>query len=434
MERFTTEKSKALFQQCKEYLVDGVSSSFHKAHNEEYPICITHGKGAHMYDVDGNEYVDYVAGFGPMILGYAPDVINKAVAAQLEKGSQFSAPSEDLCKLSKKLTEIIPCAEMVSFQSSGTEANMHAWRVARASTGKMKIVKFEGQYHGWADEQKITIGADDIAQLGPKESINRLMNTAGQRKHTADDIILAPWNDIEALEKILASQGHEIAAVLMEPYMCDEGPIEPKVGYLEKVKELCIKYNTLLIFDEVITGFRLSLGGAQQYFGVTPDLAVFGKAIAGGISLSMICGRKELMQNVHPSGTFNATPIAVAASLATIAELEKTGTYENIDALGKMLTDGIKELAVKHGLKVYANHHNAICQMQFGIDRAPEDFRDCLENVDKATYDKLFLLARNYGVRLTSARGRIYISTAHTEEDILQTLKVFDHIFPMLKK
>lgn len=434
MKKFTTEKSKSLFQECKEYLVDGVSSSFHKAHNEEYPICITQGKGARMYDVDGNEYVDYVAGFGPIILGYAPEAINKAVTEQLEKGSQFSAPTADLCKLSKKLTEIIPCAEMVSFQSSGTEANMHAWRVARASTGKMKIIKFEGQYHGWADEQKITIGADDIFQLGPKDSINRLMNTAGQRKDTADDIILAPWNDIEALENILKSQANEIAAVLMEPYMCDEGPIEPKAGYLKKVKELCAKYNTLLIFDEVITGFRLSLGGAQQYFGVTPDLAVFGKAIAGGISLSMICGRKELMKNVHPSGTFNATPIAVAASLATINELEKPGTYERMDALGKKLTDGIKELADKHGLKVYANHHNGICQMQFGIDRAPEDFRDCLENVDKATYDKLFLLARDYGVRLTSARGRIYISTAHTEEDIDQTLKVFEHVFPMLKE
>lgn len=433
MEKFNTEKSKALFFETKQYLVDGVSSSFHKADNEEYPVCMTHGKGSHMYDVDGNEYIDYVAGFGPTILGYAPDVINKAVADQLEKGSQFSAPTEDLCKLSKKLTEIIPCAEMVSFQSSGTEANMHAWRVARAYTGKMKILKFEGQYHGWADEQKVTISASSVNELGPKESINRLMNTAGQRTHTADDLILAPWNDLDALEEILNQQADEIAAVLMEPYMCDEGPILAKEGYLAGVKELCRKHNVLLIFDEVITGFRLSLGGAQQYFGVTPDLAIFGKAIAAGIPLSMICGRKELMEKVHPSGTFNATPIAVAASLATIAELEKPGAYEKMDALGKKLTDGIMALGKKHGLKVYANHHNAICQMQLGIDRAPEDFRDCLEHVDKQAYDKLYLLARDYGIRLTSSRGRIYLSTAHTEEDIERTLEVFDHVFPMLK-
>lgn len=434
MNKFNTEKSKELFFECKEYLVDGVSSSFHKAANEEYPVCITHGKGSRMFDVDGNEYIDYVAGFGPMILGYAPEAVNAAVREQLEKGSQFSAPTADLCRLAKKLTEIIPCAEMVSFQSSGTEANMHAWRVARAATGKMKIVKFEGQYHGWADEQKITIGADTVEQLGSKSNISRLMNTAGQRTHTTDDIILAPWNDLETLETILKEHADEIAAVLMEPYMCDEGPILPKEGYLQGVKDLCHEHGVLLIFDEVITGFRLSLGGAQQYFGVTPDLAIFGKAIAGGISLSMICGKKEFMEKVHPSGTFNATPVAVAASLATIAELEKPGTYERMDALGKKLTEGIVELAHKHGLKAYANHHNAICQMQLGIDRAPEDFRDCLENVDKETYDKLFLLARDYGVRLTSARGRIYLSTAHTEEDIDKTLEIFDYIFPMLKK
>ena len=310
---------------------------------------------------------------------------------------------------------------------------MHAWRVARAHTGKMKIVKFEGQYHGWADEQKVTIGADTLEELGPKSSINKLMNTAGQRIDTTNDIIVAPWNDAESLEAILDAHD-DIAAVLMEPYMCDEGPILPKEGYLQAVRDMCAKRNVLLIFDEVITGFRLSLGGAQQYFGVTPDLAIFGKAIAGGFSLSMICGKKELMEKVHPSGTFNATPIAVAASLATIAELEKPGTYEKMDALGKKLTDGLMELGKKHGIKVYANHHNAICQLQLGIDRAPEDFRDCLQNVDRKAYDKLFLLATQYGVRLTSARGRIYISTAHTESDIDKTLEIFDFIFPMLKK
>ena len=433
MDKYNTEKSKALFFETKKYLVDGVSSSFHKAKNEEYPICMTHGKGSHMYDVDGNDYIDYVAGFGPMILGYAPESVNEAVKEQMKKGSQFSTPTEDLCKLAKKLTEIIPCAEMVSFQSSGTEASMHAWRVARAHTGKMKIVKFEGQYHGWADEQKVTIGADTLEELGPKSSINKLMNTAGQRIDTTNDIIVAPWNDAESLEAILDAHD-DIAAVLMEPYMCDEGPILPKEGYLQAVKDMCGKHGVLLIFDEVITGFRLSLGGAQQYFGVTPDLAIFGKAIAGGFSLSMICGKKKLMEKVHPSGTFNATPIAVAASLATIAELEKPGTYEKMDALGKKLTDGLMELGKKHGIKVYANHHNAICQLQLGIDRAPEDFRDCLQNVDRKAYDKLFLLATQYGVRLTSARGRIYISTAHTESDIDKTLEIFDFIFPMLKK
>lgn len=162
---------------------------------------------------------------------------------------------------------------------------MHAWRVARAATDKMKIVKFEGQYHGWADEQKITIGADSLDQLGARDCINRLMPTAGQRKDTTDDIILAPWNDIETLTKVVEENSNEIAAVLMEPYMCDEGPILASEGYLQAVRDLCTANNVLLIFDEVITGFRLALGGAQEYFGVTPDIGIFGKAIAGGISL-----------------------------------------------------------------------------------------------------------------------------------------------------
>lgn len=434
MEKYNTSKSKALFEEGKKYLVDGVSSSFHVAPCEEYPVAMVRGKGARMYDIDGNEYIDYIAGFGPTILGYAPDALNEAVADQLTRGVQFSTPTEALYKLAKKLTEIIPCAEMVSFQSSGTEANMHAWRVARAATGKMKIVKFEGQYHGWADEQKITIGAESTEQLGSRSNISRIMTTAGQRQSTTDDIILAPWNDIDTLTEIIESQKDEIAAVLMEPYMCDEGPILQKEGYLQAVRDLCTANNILLIFDEVITGFRLALGGAQEYFGVTPDIGIFGKAIAGGISLSMIAGKKEYMEMVHPSGTFNATPIAVAASLATIAELEKPGTYERIDSLGAQLADAFIELGKKNGIKTYANHHNAIVQFQFGIDRAPEDWRDVLDNVDSDMYDKFYNLCRDYGVRITSMRGRIYISAAHTQEDIDRTIAVFEHVFPMLKE
>ncbi len=430
MQKFNTEKSKELYFETCKYLVDGAASSFHKAANEEYPVCLTHGKGSKVYDVDGNEYIDYVAGFGPMILGYCPEAVGEAVKAQIDKGSQLSAPTPELCKLAKKLTEIIPSAEMVSFQSSGTEANMHAWRVARAYTGKHKIVKFEGQYHGWADEQKISIGAKNIDEVGDEKHPSRIFGTKGQRIETTDDIIIMPWNDLGILEDLFKEQADQIAAVVTEPYMCDEGPIMPKPGYLQGLKDLCTKYNIVCIFDEVITGFRLSLGGAQQYFGVTPDLSVFGKAIAGGYSLSMICGKKEIMScGVHPSGTFNATPIAVAASLATIAELEKPGTYEKLGKLSQMLAEGIVAMANKHGIKAYAIGNAGICQMQVGIDRPVENFRDYLMNADRAMYNKIFLLTRDYGVRITSARGRIYVSTAHTEEDIKKTIEVFDQVF-----
>jgi glutamate-1-semialdehyde 2,1-aminomutase len=433
MEKYNTQKSKELYNKTKKYLVDGCSSSFHKASVEEYPVCISYGKGSKLYDIDGNEYIDYVGGFGPMILGYANDKLNEAAAKQIDKGTHFSAPTPELHKLSKRITEIIPCAEMVSFQSSGTEANMHVFRVARAFTNKDKIVKFEGQYHGWSDEQKITIGASSVEDLGPKSSPYKLLGSAGQKQSSGDDLIIMPWNDLDVLEKLFKERSDEIAAVITEPYMCDEGPIMPQNGYLKGLRDLTAKYGILLIFDEVITGFRMALGGAQEYYGVTPDLAVFGKAIAGGYSLSMICGKEEIMNcGVHPSGTFNATPLAVAAALETIDQLSQPGVYENFAKLGTKLADGIMELGKKHNVKTFAVNNGSICQMQIGVDYSVEDFRDYLENADVAKYNKLFLACSDYGIRITSARGRLYLSTAHSEEDIDKTLDVFDYIFPSL--
>ena len=223
MKEFNTQNSKKLYEEIMQYLVDGVSSSFHKASNEEYPIAMTHGRGSKLYDVDGNEYIDYIGGFGPMILGYCPEPVNKAVKAQLELGSQFSTPTEQLLALSKMFTEIIPCAEMVSFQSSGTEANMHAWRVARAYTGKNKIVKFAGQYHGWSDEQKITVTANP-GTLGREEMPARIIETPGQRQAAADDIIIAAWNHAELLEKLFAEQGMKLPLLSWNPTCAMKAP------------------------------------------------------------------------------------------------------------------------------------------------------------------------------------------------------------------
>lgn len=433
MEKFNTKNSEALYQEICQYLVDGVSSSFHKAAVEDYPIAMTHGKGSKLYDVDGNEYIDYIGGFGPMIMGYAPDAVNAAVKEQVDRGSQFSTPTRQLLELSKKLTEIIPCAEMVSFQSSGTEANMHAWRVARAYTGKQKIVKFAGQYHGWSDEQKISITAN-AKTLGDEKAPARIMTTAGQRQETADDIIITSWNRADILEALLEERGNEIARCCNGSLYVRRRSHHASAWLSGKVRELCTKYHVVLIFDEVITGFRMSLGGAQQYFGVTPDMGVFGKAIAGGYSLSMVCGKKEIMNcGVHPSGTFNATPISVAAALATIKELSKPGVYEKMDELGELFCEKLRALGKKHGVALYTEHHGGIIQLEMGMERAPKDYKDYLENVDSDMYDRLYLLTRDYGVRITSARGRIYLTTEHTEEDILKTMEVFDHVLPMLK-
>ncbi len=430
MEKFKTQRSEALFTSLKECLLDGVGSSFHKAADEAYPIAFSHGKGARLYDVDGNEYIDYINGLGPMILGYSPDSLNAAVKEQIDKGTHFSAPGENLLALCRRLVEIIPCAEMVSFQNSGTEANLFAFRLARAYTRRPKIVKFEGQYHGWADEEKISTDADSVKELGDAEHPAKILHTAGQPAASAENIIVKRWNDIETIERLLKEQGDEIAAIIMEPFMCDSGPILPAKDYLKNIRALTEKYGCLLIFDEVITGFHMALGGAQEYYGVTPDLATFGKAVSGGYPLAVIAGKKEIMTcGVHASGTFNANALSVTAALTVITELSKPGVYEHFEKLGSLFCRLLRELGEKYNLPLYCDHLGAICVLEFGVQSSPADFRDCLNRVDFAFYGKVVQLAKAYGVRLTPRRGRLYLSTAHTEQDILDTIEVFDTVF-----
>lgn len=427
--------SAELFERLSRTLVDGVGSSFHRYAAEPFPVAIASGSGSHLIDVDGNDFIDYVLGFGPLVLGHAPEAVARVVSEQARRGSIFSAPTQSLLELSEELCEIIPCAEMVSFQNTGTESVMHAFRVARAYTGKEKIVKFEGHYHGWSDEQKVSIDAFYPAEMGARSRPRKIMTTPGQPEGAADNVIVLPWNDLDALGRCLERQGNEIAAVVMEPFMCDSGPILPAEGYLEGVRRLTRAHDVLLIFDEVITGFRCALGGAQEAFGVTPDLATFAKAIAGGYPLSAICGRRDVMScGVHPSGTFNANPVSVAASLATIEELRRPGTYERFDALATRLCEGLDEIGTRHSVPTYTAHVGSICVLELGLtaDEPLRDLRDLLARCRVDLYDRIWAYARERGVRLTPRRGRIYLSTAHTEQDIDRTLEVMDAAFDAL--
>lgn len=435
MKKYNTEGSKQLHQEMSAYLVDGVGSSFHIPSYRSYAVAMTHGKGSKLYDVDGNEYIDYILGFGPMLLGHCPQAVNEAVRAQLDRGSQFSSPTQAMKELSRRLCEIIPSAEKVVFQNSGTEVVMFALRLARAYTGKYKIIKFEGQYHGWSDEEKISIDADRLEELGERENPAKIIHTKGQRLSSADDLIVLPWNDLEAVETVLKARGHEIAAVIMEPCMCDSGPILPKPGYLEGVRALTRQYGVLLIFDEVITGFRLALGGAQQFYGVTPDISTFAKAAACGYPFGFAAGKREIMDcGLHASGTFNANPIGVAAALATIEELSKPGVYEHLEELAGMLEEGFRALAKKYDLKLYLRHVGSIFILYFGFEEDAEDFRDWLQKADVPLYEKFVEGCEDYGVRFTDRRGREYLSTAHTKEDIRRTLEVADQVLGEIKK
>jgi glutamate-1-semialdehyde 2,1-aminomutase len=423
-----TDKSRIYFEMAKELFVGGVASSLHKTEYDEYPIYIESGKGSKVYDVDGNEYIDYLGGFGPMVLGYAPPQVGKAVKEQIDKGSLFAAPTQSLNEVSKKLIEHIPCADLITYQNTGTEANMLAFRLARAYTGKEKILRFEGHYHGWSDEEMISIAADSPGMLGSRHTPWKVLASVGQLQTATQHVIVLPWNDVKLLEKTIMRNKNDIAAVITEPVMCNCEVVFPAPGFLESLRELTAQNEILLIFDEVITGFRLSLGGAQEFYNITPDIGVFGKAMAGGYPLAAIAGNKAIMESgVKPRGTFNANPISIAACKATVEELEKPGIYERMAKLTQLLVAGINDMVKKRNIPLYCDSVGSIWQIAFGIIERMNDYRDNFR-VDKATYQKFRKRCLAKGLRLHPSRGRFYTSAAHTEDDIDKTLKILEEV------
>ena len=428
------QKSIQLFEEAKSSLLGGIASSMHKASFQDFPIFIERGKGSKIYDVDGNEYIDYMMAFGPMILGYCPKELNEAVTVQLEKGTQFAAPTESLVELCNKIISIIPSAEKVAtFCNSGTEANVSALRLARAYTGKTKIVKFEGHYHGWMDELEVSQNALTPSALGPRNRPFRLRHFAGQLE--PENIIVLPYNDIELFEKTVERQGNEIAGVILETVMFNNEPVLPKAGFLEGIRKITEENDIVLIFDEIITGFRLALGGAQEYFNIKPDLSTFGKAMAGGYPISVVVGKEDIVAAGTDAvmGTFNGNPLSVAAALATIEQLEKPGCYERMQNLSQSIVDGIIKLGKENDIPLFSKAMGSIWVLYFGTDQPIEDYRDHFDKVDKLTYRKLCKDALELGIRLNPFRGRAYISTAHTEEDVKKTLEIFEQIFKTLK-
>lgn len=424
-----TERSKELFEQAKKMFVGGVASALHKSEYEAYPIYIDKGWGSRVQDVDGNDYIDFLGGYGPIILGYASPVIEEAVIAQIKKGSLFAAPTELLNKVSEKLTRIIPCSEMVTYQNTGTEANMLAFRIARAFTGKEKIIKFEGHYHGWSDEEMISIASDSPKMMGVRNHPWKIFGSAGQSAKAADDIIVLPWNDLDLFKKNLERHADEVAAVIMEPVMCNCEVVFPEEQFLQGVRKITRENDVVLIFDEVITGFRLALGGAQEFYGVVPDLATFGKAAAGGFPLAIITGKKEIMESgVHIRGTFNANPVSIAACWATIGELENPNTYEELNRITLKLTDGITNIANNQNVVVNCEGIGSIWQISFGNTDKLRDYRDNFK-VDRQTYQIFRERCFSKGLRLHPSRGRQYVSLAHTDEDIEKTLTVVEEVF-----
>ena len=426
------EGSKRMLQKSRRYLAGGISSNV-RAGEQPHPLFFEDGHGSRLRDVDGNEYVDYALGQGPLILGHSPPPVIEAVQLKMGREQLYAGQHEMEITLSEKLQQTIPCAELVRYSNSGSEIVQAAIRVARAYTGREKIVKFEGHYHGWFDNVLISVHPP-LEAAGQRDAPHAVPGTLGQAQSVLGDIIVLPWNDLHLFAEAVRKHRDEIACVIMEPIMCNTSCILPAKGYLEGVREICTEQGIMLIFDEIITGFRLGLQGAQGYLGVIPHLATFGKAMAAGFPISCLAGKRELMdlianQKVNHSGTFNSNTLAMTAALATIAELEKDNgqIHEHLHRLGQQLMEGIKGQAEEHGVKVLVQGPGPMFHLSFTEREAITDYRTSLQ-CDREAFRRFAVLLLDEGVRLTG-RGLWYLSAAHTEADIDFTLQAVSAAF-----
>jgi len=421
-----TEKSKKLFEQAETITPGGVHSGLRFF--TPYPIFIERASGSRIYDVDSNEYVDYHLAFGAVILGHSSEKVTSAVNAQLEKGNIYGLSNELEVEVAKKIAQHVPSAQMVKFCNTGTEATYHAIRVARAFTGKTKIIKFEGAYHGWHDYVNISVGPSP-REAGLKESPTPVPDSKGIPGNVVENTIILPFNNLRVVEKTAREHGDEIAAVITEPILHGNACcILPKRGYLKALREICDRYNILYIFDEVVTGFRHGLGGAQKIFGVTPDITTFAKGMANGFPIGAVCGKKEIMTMFSPSGevafggTYNGNPVSMAAALATIQELETQEVYDHLFRLGSLIRKRLRKVIWRRDIKAQVVGFGSIFQIVF-TDNKIEDYRSLSALNTKKYEDFQHNLMKRHVFVIPRAKKRCHISAAHTIDEIEMTIE-----------
>ncbi len=425
---YNFEKSEQLMAESKRTLAGGVSSSL-RASMKPMPIFVDYAKGSRVHDVDGNEYIDYILGYGPLILGHSHPELLQYVGDAIARGQQYGMQHRGEIELSKKIVELVPCAEKAAFSGSGTEAVMLALRLARAYTGRQKVIRFEGHYHGWSDAVFTSFPTPDMAQSGA----GSIAGTAGQSENALKDIILLPWNDEAVLQQTLEQHGHEIAAIITEPVMCNSGCILPKEGYLNKMREWTAEKGIVLIFDEVITGFRISPGGAGQYFGIKADLTTMGKAAAGGFPLSIVAGKAEIMDlisngQISHLGTLNGNVLSMAAGLGTLNLLtrENGAAYKHMEKVSDQLVHGMEEIMRSKNIPHKINHIGPVFHLMFTEEEKVETFEQ-FNKRDAAKYARFAEEALKHGL-LVRPNGLWYVSAAHTDEDVEQTLQKIDKV------
>ncbi len=418
-------KSHQLYERACRTAPGGIHSNVRAAW-QPHPMFYDRGQGSRVWDADGNEFIDYVLARGPLLLGHSPGPVIEAVKRQLDRGLMYAGQHELEIEAAERFCKLVPCAEMVRFACAGSEAVAAAMRLARGVTGRSKIIRFEGHYHGWLDNVFWNF-APPLDKAGPPEDPAAIPVSRGQVASDAENLVIRPWNNLDLVRQAFERHPGQIAAVLCEPIMCNTGAIMPLPGYLEGLRELCTRHGALLIFDEIITGFRVSLGGAQQFFGVTPDLATFAKGMAGGFPVSALAGKRQYMQSlgdlsVTHSGTYNSNGPCMAATVAALDMLAADGgaAIKHVHDLSSRLMDGLKVAAGRAGGRITIRGVPGVFFVGIDETEPVTDYRTFARQ-DKTAYTRFWSALQNRGIR-TIPGGLWFISTAHTAADIEQTL------------
>ena len=408
------DESRRRIAEASQWLAGGVSSNF-RLGIQPTPLVFERADGAYLFDADGNRLIDYYLGMGPMILGHTPADVIAAATAQMRKGLLYGGQSGPETEAARLFCEMVPCADLMRFCSSGSEAVQCALRLARTATGRRIVIKFEGHYHGWFDNIL-------WSTTPPAGATGPVAGSKGQPT-TTDEIEVLPWNDLATLTARLARG--DVAGVIMEPIMCNQGAIHPRPGYLEGVREACTAYGTVLVFDEVITGFRVGPGGAQELLGVTPDLATFAKAIANGFPVAAIGGRKDLMelmtQGVVHGGTYNGQAVAMAATVAVLQRLRQPAVQALMAARGARLMAGMQAAFDRAGVPAVVAGLPQVFHVAMGMTERPRSWTD-LHRMDRARYVKFTATLMRHGVRALE-RGAWFMSTEHDDDVVDATLE-----------
>ncbi|MHB8125812.1 MAG: glutamate-1-semialdehyde 2,1-aminomutase [Desulfitobacteriaceae bacterium] len=427
---FNDEKSRQAFLRAKKVIPGGVNSpvrAFKSVGRD--PVFIERGSGARIWDIDGNSYLDYVGSWGPLIVGHAHPEVVEAIKRAAERGTSYGAPTEIETELAEEVLKAYPSMDMVRMVNSGTEATMSALRLARGTTGRTKIVKFEGCYHGHSDALLIKAGSGALTFGVP--------DSPGVPEQIASTTISAQYNNLEGLKEIFAREGKDIAAVILEPVAGNMGVVLPEPGFLQGVRELTTEHGSLLIFDEVMTGFRVSYGGVQGRFNIDPDITCLGKIIGGGLPVGAYGGKRKFMEQIAPSGpiyqagTLSGNPLAMSAGLATLKILQKPGTYENLEKRTFRLTDGINKLAHEAGYPLTVNVIGAMFSAFFTAEIVKDFSSACTSNVEIFARYYRGMLER--GVYLAPSQYEaVFLSTVHTDENIDFTLEQIRQVMKTL--